>query len=369
SQHQPAPAWSAEGVTITDLEDILVNLKDGVNGTTQNDKEGGKGEGVEAVEKWFVDRQIRTQDPGWVPGTFASGKTDVVGSLLSRMDVMTFESRKCLGVVLSVVCKSLVRKHASRGSGGGGGGKEEEEGNGVVVETEEDMIIQPGHIEMLVDFSLAPDTALPAGQVLRAGLMWRRNLEGFLSSVGGSFWEGLGSSNFEIASDSFQTLRYSLVHNRKISSAHLSSHYAPFFALYAGLLRSQSYITRRLSLKLLGEVLLMRDNFRVMMRYISSRDNLITMMELLRDGKANIQYEAFHVFKVFVANPRKSEEVSKILVMNKEKLIKYLEGFHKEREGEGQFREEKELVINTLRGMERGEGGGKEGGDNTNATT
>jgi len=95
----------------------------------------------------------------------------------------------------------------------------------------------------------------------------------------------------------------------------------------------------------------MRDNFRIMMRYISSRDNLIGMMELLRDTKPNIQYEAFHVFKVFVANPRKSEEVVKILSLNKDKLVKYLEGFHKEREGEGQFKEEKELVIQTLKGM------------------
>ncbi|GMI26974.1 hypothetical protein TrCOL_g8765 [Triparma columacea] len=282
------------------------------------------------------------------------------------MDVMTFESRKCLGVVLSVVCKSLVRR---LGGGGGEEGGKEEEGNGLVIETDEDMLIQPRHIRMLVKFSLMPDTALPAGQILRAGLMWKRNLEGFLEGVGGEFWEGLGSSNFEIASDSFQTLRYSLVHNRKISSLHLSTHYESFFSLYGGLLKSPSYITRRLSLKLLGEVLLMRDNFRIMMRYISSRSNLITMMELLRDSKANIQYEAFHVFKVFVANPRKSLEVSKILVMNKEKLVKYLEGFHKEREGEGQFREEKELVINTLKGMEKVKGEGGEGGGKITQTT
>ena len=58
---------------------------------------------------------------------------------------------------------------------------------------------------------------------------------------------------------------------------------------------------------------------------------------------------AFHVFKVFVANPRKPPEIVKILFQNKVKLIAYLENFHKEREAEdGQFKDEKSLLISTL---------------------
>ena len=51
------------------------------------------------------------------------------------------------------------------------------------------------------------------------------------------------------------------------------------------------------------------------------------MMNLLRDTSANIQFEAFHVFKVFVANPKKPEAISQILVNNREKLIAYLKNF------------------------------------------
>jgi calcium binding protein 39 len=50
------------------------------------------------------------------------------------------------------------------------------------------------------------------------------------------------------------------------------------------------------------------------------------MMNLLRDTSANIQFEAF-VFKVFVANPKKPEAISQILVNNREKLIAYLKNF------------------------------------------
>jgi hypothetical protein len=57
-------------------------------------------------------------------------------------------------------------------------------------------------------------------------------------------------------------------------------------------------VTKRQSLKLLGEILLDRANFNVMTRYIANEANLKMMMNLLRDKSKNIQFEAFHVFKV-----------------------------------------------------------------------
>lgn len=71
-----------------------------------------------------------------------------------------------------------------------------------------------------------------------------------------------------------------------------------FFAMYNTLLLSTNYVTKRQSLKLLGEILLDRANFNVMTKYISVEANLKMMMNLLRDKSRNIQFEAFHVFKV-----------------------------------------------------------------------
>lgn len=61
---------------------------------------------------------------------------------------------------------------------------------------------------------------------------------------------------------------------------------------------SSNYVTKRQSLKLLGEILLDRANFNVMTRYIANEANLRMMMNMLRDSSKNIQFEAFHVFKV-----------------------------------------------------------------------
>ena len=52
-------------------------------------------------------------------------------------------------------------------------------------------------------------------------------------------------------------------------------------------------------IQLLGELLLDRHNFTVMTRYISNPENLKVMMMMLKDKSRNIQFEAFHVFKVW----------------------------------------------------------------------
>jgi len=73
---------------------------------------------------------------------------------------------------------------------------------------------------------------------------------------------------------------------------------AQFFTMYTTLILSSNYVTKRQSLKLLGEILLDRANYSIMTRYIASEDNLKMMMNFLRDKSRNIQFEAFHVFKV-----------------------------------------------------------------------
>lgn len=84
-------------------------------------------------------------------------------------------------------------------------------------------------------------------------------------------------------------------------------------------------------MQLLGELLLDRANFNVMTKYISEQSNLKLMMILLRDKSKSIQFEAFHVFKVFVANPNKPQPILHILVKNKDKLISFLNNFHNDK--------------------------------------
>ena len=110
-------------------------------------------------------------------------------------------------------------------------------------------------------------------------------------------------------------------------------------------------MTKRQSLKLLGELLLDRSNFAVMTRYIASAEHLKTVMILLREKASSIQYEAFHVFKIFVANPHKDDGVRAVLLRNRQKLLEFMATFQSERADE-QFVEEKEVLSNEIANLQ-----------------
>jgi len=165
-----------------------------------------------------------------------------------------------------------------------------------------------------------------------------------------TFFQYIESSNFDVASDAFVTFKELLTKHKALSADFLERNYDRVFERYTELLRSQNYVTRRQSLKLLGELLLDRTNFNIMTRYISDVENLKLMMVLLRDKSKNIQFEAFHVFKVFVANPNKPKPVLDILVKNKEKLISFLSNFLEEKDDD-QFKEEKAFLLKQIEQM------------------
>ena len=109
-----------------------------------------------------------------------------------------------------------------------------------------------------------------------------------------------------MASDAFETLTALMVSNKAAiveclnpnrDSASLAR-YGELFTMYNRMLQSDNYVLKRQSLKLLSELLLDRQNFAIMMRYIVDKANLRIIMGLLRHNQPNIQFEAYHVFKV-----------------------------------------------------------------------
>lgn len=139
-----------------------------------------------------------------------------------------------------------------------------------------------------------------------------------------NFFRYVEVSTFDIASDAFSTFKVSrhncpqksrfltfvfhlmqelLTRHKILCAEFLEANYDNVFTHYQRLLNSENYVTRRQSLKLLGELLLDRHNFTVMTKYISNPDNLKLMMNMLKEKSRNIQFEAFHVFKVTSCNP------------------------------------------------------------------
>ena len=130
---------------------------------------------------------------------------------------------------------------------------------------------------------------------------------------------------------------------------YLSVNFDLFFTRYNNILiKSESYVTKRQSIKLLGEILLDRANYNVMTAYVDRGEHLKLCMQLLRDDRKMVQYEGFHVFKVFVANPNKSIAVQRILINNRERLLRFLPKFLEDRTDDDQFTDEKSFLVRQI---------------------
>nr|ACJ85387.1 unknown [Medicago truncatula] len=166
------------------------------------------------------------------------------------------------------------------------------------------------------------------------------------------FFDYIQLPNFDIAADAAATFKELMTRHKSTVAEFLSKNYEWFFADYnSKLLESSNYITRRLAVKLLGDVLLDRSNSAVMTQYVSSRENLRILMNLLRESSKSIQIEAFHVFKLFAANQNKPADIVSIFVANKSKMLRLLDEFKIDKEDE-QFEADKAQVMEEIASLE-----------------
>lgn len=207
--------------------------------------------------------------------------------------------------------------------------------------------------KILIDLVKGYETqeiALSCGSMLRECIRYEALAKNLMEdSSFYNFFQYVEVSTFDIASDAFSTFKELLTRHKDLSAEFLEKNYDNVFTNYQLLLDSENYVTRRQALKLLGELLLDRHNFTIMTRYISNVDNLKLMMNMLREKSRNIQFEAFHVFKIFVANPNKTRPVQDILLRNKDKLVEFLKDFHNDRSEDEQFNDEKSYLIKQIK--------------------
>ncbi|KAH7544462.1 hypothetical protein JRO89_XS15G0170800 [Xanthoceras sorbifolium] len=166
------------------------------------------------------------------------------------------------------------------------------------------------------------------------------------------FFEYMQLPSFEVAADATATFKELLTRHKSTVAAFLSKNFDWFFRDYnTKLLESKNYITRRQAVKLLADILLDRSNAAVMVKYVSSKDNLKILMNLLRESSKSIQIDAFHVFKLFAANQNKPPDIVNILVANQTKLLRYFADFKTDKEDE-QFEEDKAQVVKAIAQLE-----------------
>jgi len=161
-------------------------------------------------------------------------------------------------------------------------------------------------------------------------------------------------SDFNLSSDAFQNLTSLVTQDnetvKKLAAEYLNENFDYFFGKYNAMIEGH-YAAKRQSLKLLCDIMLENKfNKNCMFRYISQKDNLKLLMTLLAQESSNaILYEAFHIFKLFLGNPRKHPDIYRTLYRNKEQLKGFLEKFQEEKREEDQnFQHEKKVLLEKL---------------------
>jgi len=272
-------------------------------------------------------------------------RKELVYNMLVALEYVSFESKK----EISHIVGALLRRGSDAGSGDMG------HGMGVVMKH---VYMNPKILDLLVNNynSQKNDVALNSGQVLRECIKNEELTLEVLEKHHEKFFDYANLASFDILSDAFSTFRDLMTRHKHTVKKFLEENYQTFLKNYnERLIESENYVTKRQSIKLLSEVLLDKINFNVMSAYVADVDNLKVIMKLLGDRSAAITLEAFHVFKIFVANPRKSEKVERLLIKNKDKLIHFLTEFRVDQNQDEQFEEERTYLIRQIRNMQHKE--------------
>eukprot|EP00413_Alexandrium_margalefii_P005629 CAMPEP_0204519090 /NCGR_PEP_ID=MMETSP0661-20131031/4547_1 /ASSEMBLY_ACC=CAM_ASM_000606 /TAXON_ID=109239 /ORGANISM="Alexandrium margalefi, Strain AMGDE01CS-322" /LENGTH=292 /DNA_ID=CAMNT_0051524573 /DNA_START=45 /DNA_END=920 /DNA_ORIENTATION=- len=207
----------------------------------------------------------------------------------------------------------------------------------------------PRIFHLLIEGYEHEEAALHCGVVLRSCARHTELVKAFLSS--GLIFELIRHTrnpSIDIGSDAFYSLREVLLDHKEEAAAWLEEHFQEFFLHYNDLLQSEDYMVERQAIPLLAVILLDRNFKRIMLRYVNDERHLQIFMNLLIDPSRAIQAEAFHVFKIFVANPQKTPRVQQILHRNKDKLVKHLEGLTALRPDDKKFEDDQKTVVEKL---------------------
>ncbi|KAG7456361.1 calcium-binding protein 39 [Solea senegalensis] len=322
--------------------DIVKNLKDSMTVLEKHDISDKKAEkATEEVSKSLVAmKEILYGTNEKEPQTEAVAQlaqelynSGLLGTLIADLQLIDFEGKKDVAQIFNNILRRQI---------------------GTRTPTVEYLCTQQNILFMLLKGYESPEIALNCGIMLRECIRHEPLAKITLCSEQFyDFFRYVEMSTFDIASDAFATFKDLLTRHKLLSAEFLEQNYDRFFSEYEKLLHSENYVTKRQSLKLLGELLLDRHNFIIMTKYISKPENLKLMMNLLRDKSRNIQFEAFHVFKVFVANPNKTQPILDILLKNQTKLIEFLSKFQNDRTEDEQFNDEKTYLVKQIRDLKR----------------
>ncbi|XRB14530.1 calcium binding protein 39 [Pseudoscourfieldia marina] len=189
------------------------------------------------------------------------------------------------------------------------------------------VVARGGMLASIAEKYDAPDEALHAGCMLKECVRHEELAQMALTDeeVMDRLFTHADDAHFDVASYAFGCLADLLTRFPAVVASTLGSKCDFFTKRLNVLIASENYVTRRQSLRLLARTLQTPANLKPFTApYVSDVSNLVLCMEALRDSSKSIQGEAFHVVKIFIANPVKPPDISAVLTANQPKLLRLL---------------------------------------------
>ncbi|KAI5954070.1 HYM1 [Candida margitis] len=209
--------------------------------------------------------------------------------------------------------------------------------------------VQPKILDYLLRSPEHPDIALVAGQILRDCLKFEKINKYILYSP--NFWnlfKYVENPTFEIACDAMMTMNDVLTVHKKLVSEFLANNYESFMTRMNGLIKSNNYVTKRQSVKLLNDLVSQKANLQFLHKYFADTKNLKYTMLLLSEKSKNLQLEGFHLLKFFVANPKRTSKVNETLIKNKSNFLEFFKTFDIASFHDSSLLEERNYIIKQI---------------------
>lgn len=187
---------------------------------------------------------------------------------------------------------------------------------------------KPEVLTLLIKGPENPDVALVSGQILRDCAKFETvNKFVLYHPLMWNMFKYAQSPVFEIATDVFVTMHQLLTTHKRLVADFLGENCAQVTSSINQLIRSENYVTKRQSVRLLSDLVMQKLNHMFLMYYFDDTTSLKVVMLLLSDKLKNVQMEGFHIFKFFVAKPKKSQKVLDILIKNKDNFVQFFNTF------------------------------------------
>lgn len=233
--------------------------------------------------------------------------SDCLSHLIHSLRKLDFDSRKDIVILFSTLLRRQI---------------------GIESPTVDHLLGKPEVMVMLMRGPEHAEVALVCGQILRDCVKFEPlNRFVLFHPLFWNFFKYAQNPIFEIATDTFITFHHLLTTHKKSVSEFLAQNCAAFTNSINTLLKSDNYVTKRQSVRLLSELVMQKLNQQFLMHYFDDTLSLKIIMVLLSDKLKNVQLEGFHIFKFFVAKPKKSQRILDILIKNKENFVHFFNSF------------------------------------------